>query len=373
VAERANESEALAVAVTMTGTVLVDSEPEPGQALLVRGLQLALESGRDDMAVGSFSILYGSEVLRRRFGEARPWHDRGMEFLAGRELRFGRAWIDGLRSLEGLYRGRWTEAADLAMTCCDVPLPLFRALPLIVLGTVAARRGRLDAFEHLDAALADAEAGGGVLRLMAARAARAEAAWLRGSSTRALTEADAGLALDSALANPWMRGELMAWRRRAGGGGALERPIAEPYALQLAGDWRGAGAWWRSMDCPYEAAWALADGDDEAALREAHQAFDRLGAEAARRRVAQRLRVAGVQAIPRGRRATTRAQPFGLTSREREVADLVIRGLSDSEIAAHLCVSRRTASHHVSAILAKLEVGSRRDVAERCRQVPVTP
>jgi DNA-binding CsgD family transcriptional regulator len=368
VAERVGETEALAVAATMTGMVLVDSVHGPGQALLVRGLELALESGRDDMVVGSCTSLYGSDVVRRHFDDAQRWYDRGMEYLASRELRFGQAWIDGARCLERMYRGQWTEAADLARMCCAAPIPLFRAVPLVVLGTVAARRGRSDAFEHLDAALAAADAGRSVLRLMAARAARAEAAWLRGSTAQALAEADAGLALDSAYANPWMRGELIAWRRRAGGDVAAEGPIAEPYALQLAGHGRRAAEWWRSMDCPYEAAWALADGDDEPGLREAHHAFERLGAEAACRRIVQRLRVAGAPAIPRGRRATTRAQPFGLTSRERDVVDLVIQGWSDSAIAAHLCVSRRTASHHVSAILAKLEVSSRREVAERYRE-----
>lgn len=54
---------------------------------------------------------------------------------------------------------------------------------------------------------------------------------------------------------------------------------------------------------------------------------------------------------------------FGLTPREREVARLLALRLSDKDIAERLSISPRTASTHVAAILGKLGVHSRRDVA----------
>jgi DNA-binding NarL/FixJ family response regulator len=52
------------------------------------------------------------------------------------------------------------------------------------------------------------------------------------------------------------------------------------------------------------------------------------------------------------------AFPF-LTDREREVLDLVARGLTNAAIAARLHLSDKTVRNHVSAIFTKLHVGDR--------------
>ena len=55
--------------------------------------------------------------------------------------------------------------------------------------------------------------------------------------------------------------------------------------------------------------------------------------------------------------------PFGLTDREREVLALVSAGRSNPQIGATLFISRKTAEHHVSRILAKLGVATRSEAA----------
>jgi DNA-binding NarL/FixJ family response regulator len=54
---------------------------------------------------------------------------------------------------------------------------------------------------------------------------------------------------------------------------------------------------------------------------------------------------------------------FGLTRREREILTLLCQRRTDPEIAEQLYLSPRTASKHVSNILGKLGVTSRREVA----------
>jgi DNA-binding CsgD family transcriptional regulator len=56
-------------------------------------------------------------------------------------------------------------------------------------------------------------------------------------------------------------------------------------------------------------------------------------------------------------------RPSPLTRREREVAALIARGLTNRQIAEELFIAERTADTHVEHILAKLELGSRTQVA----------
>ena len=48
-----------------------------------------------------------------------------------------------------------------------------------------------------------------------------------------------------------------------------------------------------------------------------------------------------------------------LTSRERQIAELVARGLSNREIAERLVISKRTVDAHVNHIFGKLGLSSR--------------
>jgi DNA-binding NarL/FixJ family response regulator len=58
-----------------------------------------------------------------------------------------------------------------------------------------------------------------------------------------------------------------------------------------------------------------------------------------------------------------------LTSREREVLRLVAEGQSNSRIAEALYISPKTASVHVSRIIAKLEVSNRGEAAAVARRL----
>src|SRR5690349_4967039 len=132
------------------------------------------------------------------------------------------------------------------------------------------------------------------------------------------------------------RGELLVYLRRLGYPAAPFAGCPEPYAAALRGDWRSAADAWRSADDPYEHALAL---------------------------VRRRLRELGVTRLPRRPQPGTRANPAGLTGRQLEILRLVASGLSNAEIAQRLVVSPRTVDHHVSAILAKLGVPTRREAA----------
>ena len=93
---------------------------------------------------------------------------------------------------------------------------------------------------------------------------------------------------------------------------------------------------------------------------------DRLRAEAEGLAARGRLPVASA-AVPVVDAATVPAgdgdDPFGLTPRERQVIALVANGATNREIGAQLYMAEKTASVHVSRILAKLDVRSRTEAA----------
>jgi DNA-binding CsgD family transcriptional regulator len=244
---------------------------------------------------------------------------------------------------------------------------------LIVLGRLQARRGEPGAGDTLEDAWERAVHTGELQRLAPAAAALAEHAWLDGDSDA--TAAAIGLAWDVATArrDVWAQGELAWWLWRAGRLDAAPDRVAEPYARAIAGDWERASQAWTAIGFPYEAAEVLSDAADSDAQVRALEVFDRLGATRSAAALRLRLRALGVRRIPRGPRPVTASAPGGLTPRQSEVLALLAGGATNAEIARTLVISPKTADHHVSAVLAKLGVASRREAADVATRLGVAP
>lgn len=160
------------------------------------------------------------------------------------------------------------------------------------------------------------------------------------------------------------------------------------------GAWERATEAWAALRQPYDRAYALfrlaeagvgsGQGDPEAALREAHAIATQLGATLLLRDIdalGSRTRISlsseGGGDVPAesvgrddaaarsGVSSTEKStgDRLGLTSREAEVLRLLAYGHSNRQIAGKLYISPKTASVHVSNILAKLGVSSRVEAA----------
>ena len=83
-----------------------------------------------------------------------------------------------------------------------------------------------------------------------------------------------------------------------------------------------------------------------------------LGAVETRAAVLRERRRSG-QVVPRGPRQQTRANPAGLTAREIQVLQCLVRGQSNREIAKTLVISDHTVRRHLQNIFNKIGVSSR--------------
>jgi DNA-binding CsgD family transcriptional regulator/tetratricopeptide (TPR) repeat protein len=304
--------------------------------------------GRFDRA--RFEVARGDPAAARRWlGQA-----EAMAATAGR-VQFDAQWAHKqavVRAELALWEGR----DDEAWTAVDEGL------------TALARGGDETAVPGLFA-LGLAAAAGRAERALARRdAARAEAARRDGDDLLARLEAGGGPP-EQRLETAAVLGQCRAEQARLHG-----RP--DPAA------WATAAAGWATLHMPYPAAcarWREAEAllaarapraQVEQALGAAHAVAARLGAgfllgelERLARRGRARLEAPPDQAPATEAETPSAVRSLGLTPREEEVLALVATGRTNRQIAEVLFITEKTASLHVSHILAKLGVAGRVEAA----------
>jgi DNA-binding CsgD family transcriptional regulator/tetratricopeptide (TPR) repeat protein len=370
-AREVGDPHVLAYTLNSLGCCMVEDGDSHGESMLRESLRIALEHDLDDDAARGYNNLVYVTTAARRFDDVLALLEDGMRFTTDHDLNGSFLCLMASRVTLLLDLGQWAAAEAEANELLYVrdTARASRMEPLCVLGLLAARRGdrevawRLldEAREHVsEAQILDYD---GHIAL-----ARGEVHLLEDDA--AAVEAAVRPAYDEALrlGHRDYLGllSLLLWRA-----GLLDEAPAgalEAARLSISGQPRAAAAIWRSEGLPYQAAWALLDSDDEVDVREARAMFDRLGAPVLVERSDTALRSLGAK-VPRGARASTRANVGGLTDREVEVLDLLDDGLRNAEIATRLHLSEKTVGHHVSAILAKLGVSSRLEAVRRARDL----
>jgi DNA-binding CsgD family transcriptional regulator/tetratricopeptide (TPR) repeat protein len=138
--------------------------------------------------------------------------------------------------------------------------------------------------------------------------------------------------------------------------------VTGPTGLEIDGQASAAAEEWDRCGYRIQAIISRAS-TAEADLDEVFSDLATLGANGVARGLRREMQRRGVKGIPRGERTSTRENPARLTVREAEVLSLLAEGLSNSAIAEKLFITKKTASHHVSSVLVKLNVSSRGQAA----------
>jgi DNA-binding CsgD family transcriptional regulator/tetratricopeptide (TPR) repeat protein len=378
VLRRARELAARASRVDLQELVLnYQSLAEPGLRpdarieLLHESLDLALAHGHHEHAARAYTNLAESLYRHGRFTALRQCVTDGLSFTHDRGFWSHAYNLDVHRSLLSLRTGDWAAAESQlrSLVGTDEDTGMLRGYAEPHFGRLLARRGAANAGDLLATAWKYALRQRSLVALAYAGTALMEWAWLadRPETAAAVLDQWRPHAKRPGAEPVWA--ELLRYAARAGLAVPRFPGCPSPWASGLAGDWATAAAGWERLGDPYERALELAGSNEVDPTLEALRILDDLGATAAAHLVRRRLKALGMRTIPRGPLATTRAHPAGLTTRQADVLHLLVDGLTNAEIAAKLVLSVRTVDHHVSSILGKLGVSSRREATVVARQL----
>jgi ATP/maltotriose-dependent transcriptional regulator MalT len=368
VGRKLEDEEVIWLTLMMRGTIeLVVGNAHIGATLLTRAWRQAEAMNNSRLIQIALSML-GSGA-----GEARLYEtastaleesiSQGLATDEDYSVAYSRAWLARI----AFEQGRWDEAVQYAQLVERASSfregIAYRTAIGAGLGRVRVRRGDPGGL-HLLNEMRKAGMGGELQHVWPAICGIAEYHWLQGEAERMLEVLDGAYKQALDTDSQWARGELGFWMWKAGGIDTPPEGAARPFALQMSGAWQQAAEAWRDLGAPYEEGMALLDGD-HTAVAAAIEIFDTLGAAPASSKARIRLRELGVSKVPP--RRTIRDGVAGLTPRQAEVLALLADGMSNSEIAEELFVSKKTVEHHVSAILTHFGVSSRAKAIQRSR------
>jgi DNA-binding CsgD family transcriptional regulator/tetratricopeptide (TPR) repeat protein len=372
-ATRLGEKEIIIHALANIGSAKADDGGSGNCVELEQSFELAVAGKYHDHVERASCNLTCTYYWRRDYRSALDYIDRGISYASALELTHWEGYLRGWRTMVRLDQGDWMAAEEEALEICSrtYAAEVYRFPALITLARLRVRRGDQDAATPLEAARRLSATMAELQRSVYIAMIVAERAWLESfAPTQATDDARSLLRDVYTLADErnsrWVAEDSALWLYVLGESVAGTAGFSTPFREHCEGRWHEAAAGWRALGRPYEEAMALSGGDD-AAQRRALEIFDRLGAVPGAARLRRQMRAGGARAIPRGPIAVTRANSAGLTRRQVQVLGLVDEGLSNTEIASRLFISAKTAEHHVSAIMARLDAPTRREAAAVAR------
>ena len=375
IAERCGAPSVATICLNYRGSALLQLGDLGGCDELLRSMAQATDRNDHEYVMRAYYNLIEGLWRLGEYRQALGYLEQGEYFGRDQDFRVYGYMFAARRCRLALMRGQWAEAEaglrELLEGQDDPGMIGRETVP--ILARVLVRQGSADAPQWLALAARHAARADVLEWLVPTGLAHIEYAWLTGDHGQAGPYPELLLERTDRPGMLVQRGELLVYLRRLGYPAEPCPGCQEPYASALRGDWRSAANAWLSEGDPYERAVELAESGQVAPTLEALAILDGLGATPMAATVRNRLRRLGVARLPRRPQPGTLTNPAGLTDRQLEILRLVADGLSNAEIARRLVVSPRTVDHHVSAVLQKLGVRSRREAAARAAELQSSP
>jgi DNA-binding CsgD family transcriptional regulator/tetratricopeptide (TPR) repeat protein len=362
-----------ALAHNYRGSARLQLGDPDGEADLLQSITIATEIASHEFVMRAFYNLVEGLWRLGSFARATAYIDQAEVYARDRDFPVHRYMFDARRCRLLVSSGEWAEAESglraLLEGQGDPGMIGRETVP--ILARLLIRQGRSEGTDLLADADRHAQRADVLEWLVPTGLAQIERAWLNGVPEQAGRYPRLLLERTDRGGCSVQRAELLRYLRRLGHPAEPFPGCPEEYAAGLRGDWRAAAQAWEEIGDPYERALELAESGEPGPTLEAFAVLDRLGAHPAAALVRQRLRALGINRLPRRPQASTLANPVGLTARQVEILRLLASGLSNAEIAKRLVLSTRTVDHHVSAVLQKLGVRTRREAAARLASLDV--
>lgn len=358
-ANKIHDEETLSHALNNIGSALFQSNGKiPGQ--LYQSLEIALRNGFEEHVARAYTNLASSSIEHKLYDEAAKNLDLGITYCNQRDLDSWTYYMMGVKARLHFEKCEWKEAEEISRHIIDNPAhpAVIRIGSLIILGRLMIRKGDFSGLLYLEEAKQLALLTRELQRIIPVTIAFLEYGWIvndQGISRQLINEVMEILALNHV---DHFYSELAFWLVKNNYKSKHAGKISEPYASMITGNWQNAARQWQSLGCRYEYALSLFEGPEES-RREALTILDQLGANGTLEFLKSKMRSQGIRNIPRGPRTSTRSNSAHLTNRQIDVLCLLKEGLPNTEIANRLFISAKTADHHISAILSKLNVHSR--------------